>query len=82
MGISFRRRHGASIQHYRAERHLCFLWLDAENDKILSTKALIETRLVKQVFLVSEAELSVSLVGDPLARSLGVKVRQVAQERL
>jgi hypothetical protein len=75
-------RHEGSIQNRGAECHLCLLRLDAQDDELLPIQSPIEALLVEQVFLVGEAELSVSLVGDPLAWSLGMKVWQIAQERL
>jgi hypothetical protein len=75
-------RMGASIQDHRPERHLRFLRFDAEDDEFLPIQSLIEAVPIEQVFLAGEADLSVSLVGDPRAWSLRVKVRQIPQKRL
>jgi hypothetical protein len=74
-------RMGASIQGHRPERHLRFLRFDAEDDEFLPSQSPIEAALVEQVFLVGEADLPVSLEGDPLAWSLCVMVRQIPQKR-
>jgi hypothetical protein len=75
-------RMGASIQGHRPERHLRFLRFDAEHDEFLPSRSPIDAALVEQVFLVGEADLSVSVAADSRARSLCVKVRQIPQKRL
>jgi hypothetical protein len=64
-------RMGASIQDHRPERHRRFLRFDAEDDEFLPSQSPVEPALVEQVFSVGEADLSVSLAGDPLACGYG-----------
>src|SRR5262249_6495345 len=69
----------ASFVHYhRAERHFRFLGLDAEDDELFPLQVTPEALLVEFVLLHSEAELLVSLIGDPLSWALLPQVRQIA----
>jgi hypothetical protein len=72
----------ASVQRHGTQGHLRLLGLDTKDDELLALQPLAEAVLVEQVLLAREANLPVSLVGNPLPRPLGVQLRQVLLERL
>jgi hypothetical protein len=69
-----------SSQDINTKDHLGLLRLDAKNDELVSRQSLFETSLIELVFMLSETQQALTLVSDPLPRTLAPEPWQITLE--